>query len=234
VYGVTDSAPDLGSRARRAEGVPGARHGRAGRADRSRSRPLRPAAGGGDRAPTHPGSGGGRNPLASVRVPCARMVGRGIASSLVNEVEHSTRPPRGLSSSLPAPRQRPRPLQERMAQPVWAHWVSEIHADFWSVGKLGDCGSTAWIRSAWCVLNSAGRPLAIATGHAAALSRNVANHENDQTLRLASTNATAQWRPSHGRRAILLSRPRWLKPIERRRRRSWWSTSAHSVAGSAP
>jgi hypothetical protein len=38
--------------------------------------------------PRTPGSGGGRNPLASVRVPCARMVGRGIASSLVNEGEH--------------------------------------------------------------------------------------------------------------------------------------------------
>jgi hypothetical protein len=43
---------------------------------------------GGDRAPAHPGSGGGRNPLASIRVPRARMVGRGIASSLVNEGEH--------------------------------------------------------------------------------------------------------------------------------------------------
>ena len=42
--------------------------------------------------------------------------------------------------------------------------------------QLNWCGS-------WCVPNSAGRPLAIATGIAAALSRNVANHENDQTLR---------------------------------------------------
>jgi small ligand-binding sensory domain FIST len=23
-----------------------------------------------------------------------------------------------------------RPLQERLASPVWAHWVSEVHADF--------------------------------------------------------------------------------------------------------
>lgn len=73
-----------------------------------------------------------------------------------------------------------------------------------------------------------------ALGIAAAMSRNVANHENDQTLRLASPNATVQWRPCYGRRVILLSRSTWLKPTERRRRRSWWSTSAHSVAGWAP
>ena len=41
--------------------------------------------------------------------------------------------------------------------------------------QLNWCGS-------WCVPNSAARPLAIATGIAAALSRNVANHENDQAL----------------------------------------------------
>ena len=40
------------------------------------------------RRPRTPARGGGRNPLASVHVPCARMVGRGIASSLVNEVKH--------------------------------------------------------------------------------------------------------------------------------------------------
>jgi hypothetical protein len=107
----------------------------------------------------------------------------------------STRPPRGLSSSLPAPLQRPRPLQERLASPVWAHCASEIHADFWSVGKLVDCGSTAWIRSTLCVPNSAGRALAIATGIAAASSGNVANHENDRTLRLASTNAYGSMAP---------------------------------------
>jgi hypothetical protein len=42
--------------------------------------------------------------------------------------------------------------------------------------QLNWCGS-------WCAPNSAGRPLAIATGIAATLSRNVANHENDQALR---------------------------------------------------
>jgi hypothetical protein len=42
--------------------------------------------------------------------------------------------------------------------------------------QLNWCGS-------WCAPDSAGRPLAIATGIAATLSRNVANHENDQALR---------------------------------------------------
>ncbi len=42
--------------------------------------------------------------------------------------------------------------------------------------QLNCCGS-------WCVPNSATRPLAIATGIAAASSKNVANHENDQTPR---------------------------------------------------
>jgi len=45
----------------------------------------------GDPAGAHAAAGGGENPVAIVRVPRERMVGNGIASSLVHEVGHQAR-----------------------------------------------------------------------------------------------------------------------------------------------
>ena len=56
----------------------------------------------------------------------------------------------------------------------------------------------------------------------------------EQLAYVVAFDRAAQKNDRYGRRVILPSRPTWLRPIEPRRRRSWWSTSAHSVAGSAP
>ena len=88
--------------------------------------------------------GGGENPVAIVRVPRERMVGSGLASSLVHEVGHQGSALLDLIGSLrPALRgmQRTRPQQEA-AWSLYERWISEILADFWSVAKLGITATT--------------------------------------------------------------------------------------------
>lgn len=84
--------------------------------------------------------GGGENPVAVIRIPWERMVGSGIASSLVHEVGHQgaalIRLVESLRSALRARRQRAAG-DERSAWQLWERWISEIAADFWSVAKLG-------------------------------------------------------------------------------------------------
>ncbi|HEX9669201.1 MAG TPA: hypothetical protein VGC93_06910 [Thermoanaerobaculia bacterium] len=84
--------------------------------------------------------GGGENPVAIIRVPRERMVGSGIASSLVHEVGHQGAALLQLIESLRAAleaRQRWAAEDERTAWQLWERWISEIVADFWSVAKLG-------------------------------------------------------------------------------------------------
>ncbi len=83
--------------------------------------------------------GGGENPVAIIRVPRERMVGSGVASSLIHEVGHQGSALLDLTVSL-----RPA-LQEmqtgrgrrRIAWVFWERWISEILADFWSVARVG-------------------------------------------------------------------------------------------------
>jgi hypothetical protein len=91
--------------------------------------------------------GGGSNPVAIVRVPRERMIGDGIASSLIHEVGHQAAALLDLVSSL-------RPVLQGMQRgggadaPVWAlweRWISEIVADFWSVARVGICSTTGLI-----------------------------------------------------------------------------------------
>jgi hypothetical protein len=87
--------------------------------------------------------GGGDNPVAIIRVPRERMVGSGIASSLIHEVGHQAAALLELVESLrPVLRglQRGSP-REYPAWQLWDRWISEIVADFWSVAQLG-VGST--------------------------------------------------------------------------------------------
>jgi hypothetical protein len=86
--------------------------------------------------------GGGENPVGVVRVPRERMVGSGVASSLVHEVGHQGAAVLGLVESL-------RPVLQGLAQSpndsgknwlLWARWISEILADFWSVSRVGVAG----------------------------------------------------------------------------------------------
>lgn len=87
--------------------------------------------------------GGGENPVAVIRVPRERMVSSGIASSLVHEVGHQGAALLDLINSM-------RQELQQMAQHsdsggatwgLFARWISEILADFWSVSRIG-VGST--------------------------------------------------------------------------------------------
>jgi hypothetical protein len=83
--------------------------------------------------------GGGDNPVAIIKVPRERMIGSGIASSLVHEVGHQAAALLDLVESL-------RPvldglgqgsIAEQEAWQLWKRWISEIVADFWSIARVG-------------------------------------------------------------------------------------------------
>ena len=83
--------------------------------------------------------GGGENPVAIVRVPRERMVGLGIASSLVHEAGHQGA---ALLDLVPHLRQAMEPMLHPAAKDpgawgTWFRWISEIVADLWSVARLG-------------------------------------------------------------------------------------------------
>jgi hypothetical protein len=83
--------------------------------------------------------GGGRSPVGIVRVPRERMIGSGIASSLIHEVGHQAAALLKLAESIrPLLRGLQRNGEEDGA--VWRYWdrcLPEILADFWSVARLG-------------------------------------------------------------------------------------------------
>ena len=83
--------------------------------------------------------GGGENPVAIVRVPRERMVGSGIASSLVHEVGHQAAALLGLIPSVTTVLEAMTPEDpfEAIVWKCWERWISEVLADFWSVAKLG-------------------------------------------------------------------------------------------------
>lgn len=88
--------------------------------------------------------GGGENPVAIVRVPRERMVGLGIASSLVHEAGHQGA---ALIELVPNLRRAMEPMLHhasgdrpspwRYPWQYWYRWISEIIADLWSVARLG-------------------------------------------------------------------------------------------------
>ncbi len=83
--------------------------------------------------------GGCENPVAIIRVPRERMVGSGIASSLVHEVGHQGSALLDLVRSLRAELKimLKNNDKERLAWHLYNRWISEIIADFWSVAKVG-------------------------------------------------------------------------------------------------
>ena len=83
--------------------------------------------------------GGGNSPAAIIKVPRERMVGSGIASSLIHEVGHQGAALLDLVESLrPVLRGMQRGSQrEYRAWQFWERWISEIVADFWSVARVG-------------------------------------------------------------------------------------------------
>jgi len=83
--------------------------------------------------------GGVENPVAVIRVPRERMVGSGIASSLVHEVGHQAAALLDLVNSL---RPNLQGLQrgggdDHLIWGLWERWISEIIADLWSVARVG-------------------------------------------------------------------------------------------------
>ncbi len=83
--------------------------------------------------------GGGENPVSIIRIPRERMIGYGIASSLVHEVGHQAAALLGLVESLRVAlqaQQRSAP-SERHSWRYWERTISETVADFWSIGKVG-------------------------------------------------------------------------------------------------
>jgi hypothetical protein len=92
--------------------------------------------------------GGGDNPVATIRVPRERMVGSGIAASLVHEVGHQAAALLGLVDSLRAlaqQRWRREGGSERSSWRYWERWISEIVADLWAVGRLGVAATSGLI-----------------------------------------------------------------------------------------
>lgn len=83
--------------------------------------------------------GGDLSPAAIIRIPRERMVGHGIASSLVHEVGHQGAALLGLVESLRSDLASHRPPAPRDAAVwrSWEQWISEIVADLWSVATLG-------------------------------------------------------------------------------------------------
>ena len=82
--------------------------------------------------------GGGDNPVSIIRIPRERMIGYGIASSLVHEAGHQGAALLGLVESLGAELgRRQRTGDHRDAWVLWESWVSEVVADFWSIAKVG-------------------------------------------------------------------------------------------------
>ncbi len=82
--------------------------------------------------------GGGENPVAVIRVPRERMIGSGIASSLIHEVGHQGAALLGLVPSLKTELQA---MQRQSRDPqiwqLWENWISEIVADFWAIARVG-------------------------------------------------------------------------------------------------
>ena len=84
--------------------------------------------------------GGGENPVSIIRIPRERMIGYGIASSLVHETGHQAAALLGLIESLRPEIQRARQGTvgpERVAWRLFERWISEVVADVYSIARVG-------------------------------------------------------------------------------------------------
>lgn len=84
--------------------------------------------------------GGGKNPVALIRLPRERMLGAGLASSLAHEAGHQAAALLELLSPVRASLLRTAssfPLTTRGSWLTWTNWLSEILADLWAIGRVG-------------------------------------------------------------------------------------------------
>jgi hypothetical protein len=91
------------------------------------------------RAQTRLPGGNEKNPVALIRIPRERMIGSGIASSLVHEVGHQAAALLNLVDSLRSALQSRQSTAgpDQIAWQLWSRWISEIVADFWAIAKVG-------------------------------------------------------------------------------------------------
>jgi hypothetical protein len=81
---------------------------------------------------------GADNPVAVIQVPRERMVGSGIASSLIHEVGHQGAALLDLVKSIRGEiRYKQRKSNYPGAWELYYRWISEILADFWAMAHLG-------------------------------------------------------------------------------------------------
>ena len=82
--------------------------------------------------------GGGLNPVGVIQIPRERMIGSGIASSLIHEVGHQAA---ALLNLVPTLKQKLKNNSKTTTNPIawqcFERWISEIIADVWSIGHLG-------------------------------------------------------------------------------------------------
>ena len=83
--------------------------------------------------------GGDLNPVGVIQIPRERMIGSGIASSLIHEVGHQAASLLDLIPTLKARLAGRYQQQERdgLAWKYFERWISEIIADVWATGHLG-------------------------------------------------------------------------------------------------
>jgi hypothetical protein len=82
--------------------------------------------------------GGDLNPVGVIQVPRERMVGCGIASSLIHEVGHQGAALLELVESLKEEiKDRQQQSSYKLGWECYYRWISEIIADFWATAHLG-------------------------------------------------------------------------------------------------
>lgn len=82
--------------------------------------------------------GGDENPVGIIQVPRERMIGSGIASSLIHEVGHQGSEQLGLTTSIKAELQaRIDGAKEPLPWELFTRWLNEILSDFWAMGHIG-------------------------------------------------------------------------------------------------
>lgn len=91
--------------------------------------------------------GGDTNPVAIIQVPRERLVGSGIAASIVHEVGHQGAALLDLMPSIQHEmNQMPVSAQNQKGWDLLRRWLSEILADFWAMAHLG-AGATLGLMS---------------------------------------------------------------------------------------
>ena len=82
--------------------------------------------------------GGDENPVGVIQVPRERMIGSGIASSLVHEVGHQGAALLDLVRTLREDiRSKQAKSSNKTGWDLYHRWISEIVADFWAMSHLG-------------------------------------------------------------------------------------------------